>query len=187
MRKKTLANIIRIGILLLVIVVCAAVVALALRGALPIEELNRHQSLISFVATVFGLVSAFFVFAKDVLPKTASSNAEATTQTRFFSNPAKFINRLDELRKLLNAMSAQNVICVHGQKGVGKSEFLKFISDLLRSPNRVAKKFDDSIKLRTKRREAIYVDLFDSASMDDVIKQISLLVLESRQVALPNY
>ena len=95
------------------------------------------------------------------------------TQTRFFSDPSTFINRLDELRKLLKVLENEHVICVHGQKGVGKSEFLKFASDLLRAPQRVSKKFDNSIKLTTKRREAIYVDLFDSASMEDVIRQIA--------------
>ena len=68
LRKKTRANAIRLGILLFVLVICASVVALALRGALPNEELNRHQSLISFLATIFGLVSAFLVFTKDVFP-----------------------------------------------------------------------------------------------------------------------
>ncbi|NVJ64066.1 MAG: AAA family ATPase [Flavobacteriaceae bacterium] len=93
---------------------------------------------------------------------------------------SKFINRTDEIIKIAEAIS-ENSISVHGQKGVGKSELLKFIARLC-NEKKFAKDRIGSKNAKTLASfKPVYVDLSDYSTPTELLEQINASISGEKQ------
>jgi len=100
----------------------------------------------------------------------------------FIENPKKFINRVEDIRSVILSIIEQNTISVYGQKGVGKSELLKYVCDVFRRKpclKLLPKDLQQLVK-RNLLKNSYYIDLSDEEGWEKIIEQISVNIVKEK-------
>lgn len=141
------------------------------------------KDLISWYNTLFGIIG--FIGSTVSIKTYLRDNKLNVNNLNIFNTVALkqdfFTNRINEIKMILELLNNNNkVISVYGNKGVGKSEFLKIITDYINNNIKSNKLNDTFIKNDIKRDKyhilknykAIYFDLSDKMGMKEIITEI---------------
>ena len=143
------------------------------------------KDLISWYNTLFGIIG--FIGSTVSIKTYLRDNKLNVNNLNIFNTVALkqdfFTNRINEIKMILELLNNNNnnkVISVYGNKGVGKSEFLKIITDYINNNIKSNKLNDTFIKNDIKRDKyhilknykAIYFDLSDKMGMTEIITEI---------------
>ncbi len=91
-------------------------------------------------------------------------------------NHAQFTNRISEFQQLIEKISGNSLINVFGDKGVGKSELLKLISDIING--NISKDFKNEHPnimeiSNLKKVKSLYFDISDKTGYTDIVNELS--------------
>lgn len=139
-------------------------------------------TLIKDIQPIFGIVWAFFGSIWAVLGILSIIKQEEQNKTNEIVNlenlikePDDFINRIDDINSILSLISQSIDMSIYGQKGVGKSELLKYIHDIINGSLVVSKLSNATINLlKNTPKKSVYIDLVDSSGWDNAFLQLSL-------------
>lgn len=132
------------------------------------------MSILAFIALILRIITNWGKTIKLFLENEKSDTSDFSKPFNYIEGISKFINRKEELKKLFKAINKNKVVNVFGNKGSGKSEFLKFVCDLTNGYHRreVKKKYSIT-EHKTKIKFCYYSDLSEVAGIDNIFAQIS--------------
>lgn len=97
----------------------------------------------------------------------------------YISDYKKFINRVDDIKHVLSTVIADKSTTVFGQKGVGKSELLKYVADVIQR-KKCFRALPKDIKKKVRKnlpKTVFYVDLMDSIGWSEMLSQLSTVMV----------
>lgn len=149
-------------------------ILLILIGSYLIIKDNYY--IINYIIIIIGIVGSLIAIIEYIFPE---KKIISKLGIRNYSHKqSKFVNRIEEVNEIFSLLSLKKEIMnVYGDKGVGKSEILRMVSDLTnwKIGNKTHKRYQKSNLLDTRKNyKVIYYDLSDKTGIDDIKKEISL-------------
>ena len=139
------------------------------------EESNMPNEVFEIIYKSFGILASFTVVI------TFISQIIMPNRKRLLSDHKKFTDRKKHLDVLVKLIDNNNrIINVYGKKGIGKSYFLKYFSDLINS--KISKKEISKIKYRElkntkkliKRTYVLYYEINEYTKESEIINDFAL-------------
>ncbi|SHO54928.1 tetratricopeptide repeat protein [Vibrio quintilis] len=145
-----------------------------------VTDLKLIQVLVSTICALLGAVYASLNIVSYIHEKSNSPKSTIPIKI-YYTNPSKFINRKDDVVNTLMHLKTRNILSIYGQRGVGKSEYLKYIGDIL---NRgecyklISKINQDQVKKTT--NNVIYLDVVDTTELESSIAVLGEMACDKR-------
>lgn len=161
------------------VAVFSGIYLLVAGGHISSDALKQNEHLFKIASAILGAFWAVLGILSISRQESASTpSAPFSSERPFFKEPHQFINRIDNIRSLLEEISKYKIVSVFGQKGVGKSELLKYFCDIARRNPSVNFLPSDLQKecYWNLPKTAFYVDLVDTIGWENTVRQISLVL-----------